>query len=330
MFRSATVALFLLFVSFHSEAPEGEAAYSKRDYIYKTVGDCAIHITVFRNPGDQVRPAVLYIHGGGLIMGSRADLPLGYVEHFLRAGFVVFSMDYRLAPQTRLPDIAHDLEDAYKWVRSEGVRTCKIDPDRIVIGGTSSGAYLALLSGIRLSPRPKVIFSMAGYSDLTAEWYNRPLESYRRDYPLFSKQEAYKVFDGPIISEAPWEKSPTQWNFVVYCRQQGSEIKELTGHDPASEPNFFDQFCVLRHLTADYPPTILIHGDHDSSVPYQESVEMAQALRQHHVDCSFIIVTNGIHELDQDYVKGTFVAVRNPVNDERFERLLAFLLKHVR
>jgi len=47
---------------------------AKQTYTYKVVGDCAIQADVYRAPGDTVRPAILWIHGGALIMGNREGL----------------------------------------------------------------------------------------------------------------------------------------------------------------------------------------------------------------------------------------------------------------
>jgi len=47
------------------------AEFSKQTYVYKTAGDCRIQADLYRLPGDQIRPAVFWIHGGALVMGSR-------------------------------------------------------------------------------------------------------------------------------------------------------------------------------------------------------------------------------------------------------------------
>jgi dipeptidyl aminopeptidase/acylaminoacyl peptidase len=70
---------------------------------------------------------------------------------------------------------------------------------------------------------------------------------------------------------------------------------------------------------------MLLHGDHDTTVPYQESVAMAQELRRNGVECSLITVENGEHGFDQDYVGGVFIALRDHPNAERFQSVLAFL-----
>jgi len=79
-----------------------EVRYSKQTYVYKTVGDCKIEADVYRMPGEAVRPAILWIHGGALIMGQRGFVPRDQLARYLDAGFALVSIDYRLAPETKV------------------------------------------------------------------------------------------------------------------------------------------------------------------------------------------------------------------------------------
>src|SRR5947209_935798 len=94
-------------------ASAAEEKISKKTLVYKTVGKVELEADVYRAPGDGVRPVVLWIHGGALIAGYReAENPPGIRAALCRAGYVVVSIDYRLAPETKLPAILEDLQDA--------------------------------------------------------------------------------------------------------------------------------------------------------------------------------------------------------------------------
>src|SRR6185436_13100149 len=86
-----------------------DAAFSRATYTYKRVGECDIKADVYRLPGKDVRPAIVWIHGGALIFGDRGTVRPDQLERYLRAGYAVVSIDYRLAPETKLPDIIEDL-----------------------------------------------------------------------------------------------------------------------------------------------------------------------------------------------------------------------------
>ena len=69
----------------------------KQTFVYKRVDNIATKPDVYRLAGDDRRPVIVWIHPGGLIMGSREMLPADERERFRDTGFVVAAIDYRLA-----------------------------------------------------------------------------------------------------------------------------------------------------------------------------------------------------------------------------------------
>ena len=70
----------------------------------------------------------------------------------LDAGYIVVSIDYRIAPETKLPEIVTDVEDAFGWVHEHGSELFNADTRRLVVIGTSAGGYLAMMMGYRAQP----------------------------------------------------------------------------------------------------------------------------------------------------------------------------------
>jgi acetyl esterase len=100
-----------------------------------------VQVRVFTRP--DVQPgggAIVYLHGGGFVVGGLDGCD--YITRGLasRSGLPVFSVEYRLAPETPHPGPLQDCEDALRWV----VETCPegIDPTRIAIAGDSAGGNL--------------------------------------------------------------------------------------------------------------------------------------------------------------------------------------------
>ncbi|MAG36050.1 MAG: hypothetical protein CL878_07390, partial [Dehalococcoidia bacterium] len=136
---------------------------------------CPVKLDVYPAVGAGPTPVLVWIHGGALISGGRAlrgEARTWLRERCVSAGYTVVSIDYRLAPETKLPAIVEDVQDAFRWVRGAGADRFNLDPDRIGVLGHSAGGYLTLMSGYSVEPRPNVLVSFYGYGDLIGEWYS--------------------------------------------------------------------------------------------------------------------------------------------------------------
>ena len=270
-------------------------AAETQTHVYKHVGDCEIKADV-HGAGVARRPVVIWIHGGALIMGSRALNPgparpiPAITDLFLKAAYVVVSIDYRLAPETKLPAILEDIQDAHKWVREKGPKLFGADPERIAVSGGSAGGYLTLMTGCCVEPRPRALVSLFGYGDIAGPWYSRP-DPFYASQPAVTKKEAYAAVGSRELSEG----SGRRGRFYLYCRQQGLWPKEVAGRDPDAEPRWFDRYCPIRNVAPNYSPTVLIHGDKDTDVPYEQSAAIAKELARHKVPHEFITIPGGGH-----------------------------------
>ena len=287
-------------------------------YTYKMVKDLRIRADVYRESGDDIRPAILWTHGGALIFGNRRGPIPAQAERYLNAGYAIISIDYRLAPEAKLDQIIEDLADAYRWVRVEGPRLFRIEPNRIAVVGHSAGGYLALMAGFRLNPRPRAIVSFYGYGDIAGEWYSRPDPFYNRE-PALPKEEAYQAVGTRVISD---DMGGNRERFYLYTRQRGLWPIEVTGHDPDKEPRSFDPLCPIRNVTKDYPATLLLHGDKDTDVPFEQSVLMARELEHQGVQHEFIPMAGRGHGFDRQ--------MWDPAISASFDRVLAFLEKQLK
>lgn len=129
--------------SLHPKArPERHNIERLRNIPYRDTGRREHTLDVYRpldpNPA---RPIVLYIHGGGFrILSKDTHWLMGLA--FARQGYLVFNINYRLAPAHPFPAAIEDACHAYAWV-VEHAREFGGDPDRIVVAGESAGANLA-------------------------------------------------------------------------------------------------------------------------------------------------------------------------------------------
>lgn len=292
--RSIPFWSFVMLASLQTGESYGEVR--KETHTYKQVGDLEIKADVYRPEGDGKRPVAVWIHGGALIMGHREQVS-NLKDEFLKAGLIVVSIDYRLAPETKMPEIVQDVEDAFRWIREKGPALFNADPDRIAAWGGSAGGYLTLAAGYRVKPRLKALVSFWGYGDLVGPWYSEPSPHERHHKIKATREEALKQVSGAPIADSR-DRKGDGGVFYQHCRQHGIWPKLVSGGwDPKSEAEKFFPYMPLKNVTADYPPTLLIHGDKDTDVPYEQSVLMDAELTRKGVEHKFIGVPNGEHGL---------------------------------
>ena len=278
-------------------------------YTYKKVGDLEIKADVYRTNDEQIRPVVVMIHGGALIMAGRENVSASFKKMLLDAGYAVVSIDYRLAPETKLPVVIEDIEDAFKWISEKGPELFHIDSSRIAVTGGSAGGYLTLVTGYRAKPIPAVLVAFWGYGDLIGDWYSKP-SSHPRHQTKISEDQARKQVSGAPIANGK-DRNGNGGAFYKFCRQRGIWPKEVSGWDPNKEAEKYYQYMPIKNVTRQYPPTLLIHGTEDTDVPYELSVMMADQFKKFNVDHELITITGGEHglrggdpnEIDQAYEK---------------------------
>jgi acetyl esterase/lipase len=258
-------------------------------------------------------PVIVYIHGGGLLYGSREDIKKHQVELYHSAGFNVFSIDYRLAPETKLPYIVEDVHSALEWVVTEAPTRYGVDPQRIAVIGSSAGAYLALMSGTFQKNRPQAIVSFYGYGDIAGDWAVQPNKHYQTITKVPRKLFDMLISD-KVVTNAPIER---RYALYLYARQQGIWIKEISDLNPEINKSELSQFSPLLGVNDHYPPTLLLHGTMDDDVPYEQSLLMHNALQELNVVSRLITIPNGKHVFDDDW--------ENPIVQQAFTEVISFL-----
>jgi acetyl esterase len=101
----------------------------------------------------EAAPVVVYLHGGGWVMGG-LDTHDGLCRLLaVRSGCAVLSLDYRLAPEHPYPAAFDDLERAAGWLRGAGGARHGLDASRLAIAGDSAGGHLAAVGARRARDR---------------------------------------------------------------------------------------------------------------------------------------------------------------------------------
>ena len=211
--------------------------------------------------GDGPFPVAIYVHGGGWMGGDKANPDDAPVLELLsKAGFTWFSINYRLAPKHRWPACLNDVQTAVRWVKANAA-LYKGDPLRVALIGYSAGGHLASFAATVVDESVQVQ-AVIGYAPLTDFVQELP----KRGNILGSAQRG--------LLNRPQEITP-----------------ESLGMLKALSP--------INHIRPGLPPFLLIHGDADQSVPYEQSLAFQTKLRAHDIPCDLITLPGAPHRLTE-------------------------------
>lgn len=298
-------------------SPAVTADFVKTTHVYKTVGGVNIHADVYRPDGDEIRAVVVWIHGGALIVGSRESAPANIRELCEREGYAFVSIDYRLAPEVKLPQIAEDLDDAFVWMRTQGPERLRIDPDRMVIAGGSAGGFCTYLATARMKHKPRAIVSYWGYGEFDPDWTAVKSKDHGE---TVEQDDALQGVGKDVVTAPTKEQAASRGAFYRYTRQNGIWSKEVTGFDPLKDQEKLKRLSPVHLVSKDFPPTLMVHGTIDTDVPYACSLRMAEAYKRHGVPHELVTVENAGHGL----------AEGDPAKNQAAHNLaLAFIREHL-
>jgi len=109
----------------------------------------SIALRAYRPVADEILPALVFFHGGGWTIGDLDTHDVVCRQLAIGARCAVFSVDYRLAPESPFPAAVDDCISATRYVLKDS-HSLKIDPARIAVGGDSAGGNLAAVVALAL------------------------------------------------------------------------------------------------------------------------------------------------------------------------------------
>jgi len=251
------------------DAARGPAgASSTRTVTYCVEGGQSLAMTLFAPDSvGNSHPAVLEVHGGAWQHGARL-LSLsqsGPATDLVGAGFVVASIDYRLAPANPWPDQIIDAKCAVRYLRAHA-SDLGIDPDRIAALGTSAGGQLV---------------SLLGTTGSSALWDTGP-------YP-----DESSAVDAVVDEFGPADLGATGWPLHSVAM-----IRRVFGAAPGTSSPVLTQASPVAHVAAGDPPFLIVQGTDDQVVPMSQSERFAAQLRADHVPVQLELVAGGRHGLE--------------------------------
>jgi len=283
-FVTRFVLIYLAFVNITPVYSQAQL-FEKKVFVYKEVNNHEIKANIFIPNIKQQHPVVVYFHGGGFIFGNRDEgLEDVLRDKLLANHYAVVSADYRLAPETKLDEILKDVSDIIKWLQKNGTKQFNIDSTKMAILGGSAGGYLALSTGYNVQPSPQAIIAISTPTDFSKA------STQKGDETILKQPGPYDIVSDTIVSHGDYDARLNLWRFLAKHRLI---LSEVFGFDVSQDTSRLKNFMLTKNITADYPPTLLIHAKNDRLVPLPQVEQFETFLKGMDVESELFLVEEG-------------------------------------
>ncbi len=234
--------------------PAPKSLPGSRAEIYKKIGNVELPIHIFEpanhKAGDK-RPAIVFFFGGGWQGGSPAQFQ-HQCRYLASRGMVAMTAEYRVGSRHGVKAVScfSDAKSAIRWVRKNSARL-GIDSNRVAAGGGSAGGHLAGALG-------------------TIEAFDEEGE----DTSISAVPNALVLFN-PALVLAPVEgHGDKAWDKL-------NSLGERMGVKP-------ERLSPYHHVHKGQPPTVIFHGQQDTTVPYFTSALFAEKMKEEGNRCELV------------------------------------------
>ena len=239
----------------------------------------AMKMDILQPKSDAKLPAIVYVTGGGFINANK-DNGVQLRMHLAEAGYVVASIQYRVAPTAKFPQPLEDVKAAIRYLKAHADQY-GIDPERVGIVGGSAGGYLTAMAGttsgtttfdkgenLDITSSVKAAVDLYGLSDLTC---------IGDDY----SDEVKDLHKSAGSTEALWVNGSP-----VFGGKDGGILSDKEAADFANP---------IHHISKDSAPMLLMHGTADYVVSPSQTGLLFQALQENNIPSERYLVEGAAH-----------------------------------
>lgn len=245
-----------------------------------------IRTRVFRPQGiTKPLPAMLYLHGGGYMMGIPEMAMPFYSDIIKRREVVIVAPDYRLSQKDPFPAGFNDCYDVLLWMR-DNAKELNIDPQNFIIAGHSAGG--GMTAAVTLKVRDT------------------------QDVKLAFQMPIYPMLDHRMITESSKMMGSTMWDANINAFAWNLYLRNLQGQVPAyASPALNEDYQGL-------PPTISFVGDLEPF--YDENLAYIEGLKEADVPVEFKVFKGGYHGFEVGSPKTNIGKEANKFQLDAFEK----------
>lgn len=220
---------------------------------------------------NQPYPVIVVYHGGAFMFGDKAMGEVQGAVDGVKRGYAVVSANYRLSGEATFPAAINDAKAVIRWVKANA-KTYNLNPDKIVVWGGSAGGNIASMVGVTGSLQSigendnQENMQYSSNVQVVIDWFG-PLDFLKMDDQFKQGSVKRREIKGSSITSDI--NSP-----------ESKYIGKLITLDPALTQQA-NPASYLHLLTPSNAPYFFIeHGDRDSLVPTQQSINFAKLLEK--------------------------------------------------
>lgn len=281
------VSIILQVVVAQAQARE-EPFDRARDVIYGRLWGASLTMDVFTPAKDKRNGlGVIWVVSGGWYSSPEAISPANvsrFVQPILDRGYTVFAVCHGSAPRFTIPEAIGDLNRAVRFIRHNAKRY-EIDPDRIGIYGGSAGGHLSLTQAINPAPpnekSPDPIDRVPSNVQAVAAFFPPT------DFLNYGGEGKSAIGAGGIL-----QNFQASFDFRTF---DDETKKFVTIIDDKQIRKIATQISPLYHVDPNDPPTLIIHGDADALVPYEQATRLIQKLEEAKIESKLITKLGANH-----------------------------------
>jgi acetyl esterase/lipase len=259
-----------------------DGSFTRRDeVIYGRKFGMALTMDVFA-PREKANGAgVIWVASGGWF-SAREAVNVDFLRELIARGYTVFAVVHGSQPKYTIPEAIADMNLSVRYIRSHAA-DFQIDPGRIGVTGGSAGGHLSLMlgtAGDAGDPNAKDAVGRASSRVQAVACFFPPTDFLNYGTPGFA-----------WLNRGPKDAFRAPFDFHVWNAQ-------LKFFEPVNEEvrlKIAREISPLYHVTADDPPTLIIHGDKDFLVPIQQSRVIMAKLKEAGVPCELVVKQGEAH-----------------------------------
>ncbi|HJT31782.1 MAG TPA: alpha/beta hydrolase, partial [Pirellulales bacterium] len=252
------------------------------DVVYGRKHGMALTMDVFTPKESANGSGVIFVVSGGWVSGHQ-NINRAFLDELLRRGYTVFAVVHGSQPRFTIPEAIADLNRAVRFIRTHAA-DYKVDPDRLGITGLSAGGHLSLMQGLAgdagKSDSPDPVERASSRVQAVACFFPPT------DFLNYGKPGEEALGNGTLDNfRAPFDFNEFSQETRLFERIADHEKRREIGR----------QISPITHVSADDPPTLIIHGDADRLVPIQQAEIVIDKLKAAGVDAKLVTKPGAEH-----------------------------------